>query len=232
MLGVSHWRRSARPPRGARRIVTIGAFCAATGVAPAVEAGGFVTLAPQVSWVRDLPTVSFSDQTNASTRTVPPGAVPFGGPLTFAGVHFDSAITTRHLVVPMLGLGFGMLVGEQPMVVSSLDGSVVNLHPWSAYRVEVLGPGIGLRMTERRWTLSATMRSELVIMAMSASLAAGAGTAEMPDATAVGLGARVELEACRRVDPTDRACILVAPTLYEFGFLNGGVLALRWEWGR
>ena len=42
---------------------------------------------------------------------------------------------------------------------------------------------------------------------------------------------RLPIEACRRLDPLERACLVVTPQIYEFGWATGASVAVRWEWG-
>jgi hypothetical protein len=42
---------------------------------------------------------------------------------------------------------------------------------------------------------------------------------------------QAEIVACRRLDPTMRACLQVVPRLYEYELLNGVTFGLRMEWG-
>ena len=44
-------------------------------------------------------------------------------------------------------------------------------------------------------------------------------------------GLQTDIKACRRLDPTTRLCLQVAPRLYDFGFVNGATVGLRIEWG-
>jgi hypothetical protein len=40
-----------------------------------------------------------------------------------------------------------------------------------------------------------------------------------------------EVEACRRLDPTTRICVHAAPRIYDYEFVNGGIIGIRMEWG-
>jgi hypothetical protein len=65
---------------------------------------------------------------------------------------------------------------------------------------------------------------------MNGTVAAGAETYDVtPRATS--FYARAQVEACRRFDPTERVCLFVAPSIYEFGFGTGAYAGIRWEIG-
>jgi hypothetical protein len=44
--------------------------------------------------------------------------------------------------------------------------------------------------------------------------------------------AQIEVEGCRRLDPTFRVCLQVVPRVYEHTLLNGLSIGFRMEWGR
>jgi hypothetical protein len=92
-------------------------------------------------------------------------------------------------------------------------------------------PGIGVRLTARRWMLGASVRAYVVGLGMDATVAAGGGSSDLSIPSRIGLGARADVEGCRRLDPMNRLCVFVAPTIYEFGLVNGGSAGLRWELG-
>jgi hypothetical protein len=138
----------------------------------------------------------------------------------------------RHWVFPLFGAGIEGVVGASPTTLSALDGSIVSSRPWTTIRAFALLPGVGYRATPRRWLLSATLQPGIVGYGMSDEVAAS-GSFQTAEATSnVELTLRLDLKVCRRLDPTNRACLLVAPSLYEHGFFGGGSAALLWEYGR
>jgi hypothetical protein len=205
---------------------------AASSPAKADKATGLDgSLGGQVDWMPYVPTLSVPT-TETSARTIPGGTLPSVGSLFFAGAQVDSSFVYRgRLVVPLLGISGALAVGQSPVVISSLDGSIAEQRPWTAYRFECLLPGVGVRLTARRWTLGASVRAYVVGVGMDATVAAGGGSSDLSIPSRIGLGARADVEGCRRLDPMNRICLFVAPTLYELGLFNGGAAGLRWELG-
>lgn len=121
-------------------------------------------------------------------------------------------------------------MGSYDAVVTHVDGSVARLRPWSAYRADILLPGIGYRVKHRRLMFAAAVRTGISVLKMYGSVAAGAERAAL-DATGASFLLQAELEACRRLDPTTRACLFVAPRLYEQRLINGATFGFRMEWG-
>jgi hypothetical protein len=160
------------------------------------------------------------------------GKVPIGGSLAAAGGGLDLAFSVDdRWIFPVLGFaGYGA-VGSYDAVITSTDGSIARVRPWSAYEVDVLLPGIGYRVKKRRFLFTAALRSGVVWLAASGSVAGGT------ESTAISLAGvsplvQAEIEACRRLDPVTRVCLQVAPRIYDFGFMNGATFGLRVEWGR
>jgi hypothetical protein len=147
------------------------------------------------------------------------------------GGSADSAlITGRSWVFPMLGLAVHGAAFSSPRVIGSVDGSIVEQRSWTAFDVDGLLPGVGYRWTERRWMFGATIRTGVSGAELIASVASGRQTVDH-ELVKVSFLLRAELEGCRRIDPVERVCLSVAPTIYQFGFGNGGVVGLRWEVG-
>jgi hypothetical protein len=188
-------------------------------------------LGGQAEWMPYVPTLSVPT-TATSARTIEGGTLPSVGSLYFAGRHHDSSFVYRgRLVVPLLGVSGALAAGSSPAVVSSVDGSIAEQRPWTAYRIECLLPGIGVRLTKRRWSVGASIRAYVVGLGMDATVAAGGGTSDLSTPSRFGLGARADVEGCRRLDPVNRVCAFVAMSVYEFGLVNGGSAGLRWELG-
>lgn len=183
------------------------------------------------AWMRSLPALTTPSTTTAA-REVPEARVPIGGSLTWVGAGFELGMTVDdRIVIPGLGIaGYGA-VGTYDTVVTSADGSIARAHPWSAYRLDILLPGIGYRWKHRRYMFEADVRTGVSAMYMGGSIAGGAGDSPTTLSAFSGV-VEARLEACRRLDPVTRVCLQVAPRIYDFGFMNGGTLGLRVEWGR
>jgi hypothetical protein len=159
------------------------------------------------------------------------GALPSVGHLTLGGASAELTLAVdRHITLPIAGLALSGAIGSSPRVLSSVDGSIVQQRPWSTYMADVLLPGIGYRIKERRWMFSAALRTGVSYAAMSGSIASGADN-WATSASALSFLLRVELEGCRRLDPLERVCFAVSPSVYQFGFGNGVTAGLRWEFG-
>jgi hypothetical protein len=219
----------------ARILVFALAFAASSSLASKAAAdrgtGLDGSLGGQVDWMPYAPTLSVP-ATATSVRTIEGGTLPSVGSLWFAGAQVDSSFVYRgRLVVPLLGISGALAAGTSAAVVSSLDGSIAEQRPWTAFRIECLLPGVGVRFTSRRWTAGASVRAFVVGLGMDASVAVGAGSSALSMPSRFGLGARAELEGCRRLDPVNRVCAFAGASLYEFAPVNGGSAGLRWELG-
>jgi len=183
------------------------------------------------AWTRSLPALTTPSVTTAA-REVPESRVPIGGSLTWVGAGFELGMTIDdHIVIPGFGIaGYGA-VGSYDAIVTAADGSIARVRPWSAYRLDVLMPGIGYRVKHRRFMFEASLRTGISAMYMGGSIAGGASESETKLSAFSGV-LQAELEACRRLDPVTRLCVQVAPRIYDFGFMNGATLGLRVEWGR
>ena len=183
------------------------------------------------AWMRSLPALT-SPSTMTAAREVPKARVPIGGSLAWMGAGFDLGMTVDdRIVVPGIGVaGYGA-VGSYDTVVTAADGSIARAHPWTAYRLDVLLPGIGYRWKHRRFMLQAAVRTGVSGMFMGGSIAGGTSDAVTSLSAYSGV-LEAQLEACRRLDPVTRVCLQVAPRIYDFGFMNGATLGLRVEWGR
>ena len=183
------------------------------------------------AWTRSLPALPTPSVTTAA-REVPESRVPIGGSLTWVGAGFELGMTIDdHIVIPGFGIaGYGA-VGSYDAIVTAADGSIARVRPWSAYRLDVLMPGIGYRVKHRRFMFEASLRTGISAMYMGGSIAGGASESETKLSAFSGV-LQAELEACRRLDPVTRLCVQVAPRIYDFGFMNGATLGLRVEWGR
>ena len=180
------------------------------------------------TYMRAMPPLPLASSDAARTLS---GRLPSVGHLTLAGASGDLTLTLdRHIVLPIAGIGLSAAVGSSPRVLSSVDGSIVEQRPWTTYMGDLLLPGIGYRIKERRWMFSGVVRTGLSYVSTSGSAASGADTSEIRG-SALSVMVRVELEACRRIDPTERVCFAVSPSIYQFGFGNAVTAGLRWEFG-
>ncbi len=182
-----------------------------------------------------MPPITLHAPVDTPLRTLPMGDLPSTGSQQFLAFTWDTGLTVKdRWQVPLFGLQMGGAIGTSAEGITSVDGTIVHQRPWSSDIVSFLLPGLGVRTKERRWMFSAQVRPVVSLVWMNDLAAAGASTSDVgPDqqAFALGLGLRAELEACRRIDPVQRACLLVSPALYEFSAMNGGSIGLRWEVG-
>jgi len=182
-------------------------------------------------WMRKTPSFATGPiVTNA--RDLNGGSVPMRGGTTTLGPYLDIALTLDdRWSIPLLGGAAYWAVGSYDSVATSYDGSLVNVRPWSAFRGDLLLPGLGRRFKYRRYMWGVSMRTGLSYLSMGGSLADGRESVPL-DLSATTFVLQAEVEACRRLDPTTRACLLVVPKIYDFEFLNGLTFGLRVEWGR
>jgi hypothetical protein len=174
------------------------------------------------------PQLSLGD---SDTRVNNGAKFPSVGPLTLGGVGFDAGVALDdRIMFPILSFGFNTALGQSPRVVSSVDGSFADVRPWTAWMYDIGLPGLGFRFKERRWLFSILIRPGVSYLSMNGAVASGPDTHDVT-MTALSLYARVQVEACRRIDPTQRVCLFVAPSVYEFGFGTGGTAGIRWEIG-
>ncbi len=173
------------------------------------------------------------DSIDLESRTIAKGArLPTGGrTYGMVGFHMDFAFALdRRLLLPLLGVGGYIAAGDTRAIASSVDGSAARVMPWRSSRFDVLLPGIGIHGVKRRFAGSAVVRTGVALAFFEGHVAGGADV--VPFETNRGSPLlQVELEGCRRLDPTQRVCLFVAPRLYDFGWLSGVSAGLRWELG-
>lgn len=184
-----------------------------------------------VSWRRSLPALK-GENTLTMAREVPETSVPIGGSMTQVGASADfGVVVDDRWIIPALGMAVYSAVGSYDTIVTSADGSIARVRPWTTYEIDALLPGIGLRVKERRFMFSASLRTGLSYLHSSGSVSGGSG--DMPMSLSnVSPILQAELEACRRLDPSTRLCLQVSPRIYDFQFMNGATFGLRVEWGR
>jgi len=166
------------------------------------------------------------------------GTLPSTGQQQFLGLTVDTLyIKNARWEFPLFGITAATALGSSPRVVTSLDGSIVEMRPWTAGAATFLLPGVGVRANVRRWKLSMSVRAIASVVWLNAVVAngnVGINTGDKTDGSTISaatFGARASFELCRRTDPVTRACLFVEPHLYEFGFMNGGSAGLRMEFG-
>ena len=216
----------------ARHILTasIGAVVLSARVAHA-DVGFDMSGGPSVRWIRTMPTLSSSGVTTAA-REVPEQQVAMGDSLVALGGAFDMGfVVDDRWVVPGFGFGAYGAVGSYSAIVTSVDGSIARVRPWSTYAVELLLPGVGYRVKRRRFMFSASLRTGVSGVKVRGSVAGGADEQPLPLAAWSPM-LQAELEVCRRLDPSTRACLQVAPRIYDFSIMNGATFGLRIEWGK
>lgn len=182
--------------------------------------------------VTSLPSPTAASLT--TSRTIPGDArIPTGGRYVgMLGAHVDAVLALdRHTILPLFGAaGYGA-VGSFDTIVTSVDGSIARVHPWTSARLDLLLPGFGLRGVHRRFAGSAVLRSGIGGAWVGGELAEGTEAVPFSSARITPL-LQLEVEACRRLDPAQRLCLVAAPRLHDFGWLTGLGVALRWEVGR
>jgi hypothetical protein len=182
-------------------------------------------------WLRHTPAMS-SQRISTSARDIAPGSVKTRGGLGLVGFAADVELTVDdRWKVPLAGGAVYWAVGSYDATISSLDGSIARLRPWSTFRGDILLPGIGHRWKHRRNMWGVAIRTGISFVTMGGTVAAGAQAVPLElDASTFLL--QFELEGCRRLDPTTRVCLQIVPRVYEHELLNGLTAGLRLEWGR
>ena len=216
------------------RPLVAASLCAALAVAPSLARADidfqFAT-GGGIKWMPTLPTLQ-GEGTTTSARELPENDVATGGAVTALGGSFDLGVVLGdHWIVPGFGFGVYAAIGSYPTVLTSVDGSIARVRPWTMVEADALMPGIGYRVKRRRFMFSAALRTGVSFMRVSGSIAGAAETQPMA-LSGVSPMLQAELEACRRLDPGTRLCLQVAPRLYDFGRLNGATFGMRVEWGR
>jgi hypothetical protein len=170
-------------------------------------------------WLRELPRFSHEGR-----------ELPSSGPLGMwrlqAGIDL---VLSRRYVVALGAIGVGGTLGPTDRIMTSTEGSPVALRPWTTGMITLSGPGLGLRITERRWTFAGTARGVLSYLWMDAEIVRGRIQETTVDRWVPGL--RLDFEACRRISPQDNACLFVEARTYDTTLFNGGSVGLRWEFG-
>lgn len=190
-----------------------------------------LSMGTNARWMRATPALSAPELTTF-TREVAAGDIPMRGGTTMLGAYVDAAVTLDdRWTVPLIGGGYYHAAGSYDAIITSRDGSIVRMQPWTADSVDIYLPGIGYRVKRRRWMFGGALRTGASFFAMEGLLADGVDWAGIETKRATFL-LQAELEVCRRLDPTTRVCLQVAPRIYDHELLNGVMFGLRAEWGR
>jgi hypothetical protein len=190
-----------------------------------------LTASMQGGWFRTTPAFSV-DGLTTSTRQMRPGTLRSKSSLGMLGFGLGSdLILDDRWTIPLFGFGMAWAVGPYDDRLTSWDGSIAKLSPWSTMRFDFLFPGIGRRGKYRRFQWGAAVRSGIAYVRMDASVAAGDRFVPLSLGNAA-FSVQAEVEGCRRLDPGSRICLQVAPRLYEQGLLPGFMVSLRAEWGQ
>lgn len=190
-----------------------------------------ITLDLRTTYLRELPDLEHTAAAENEGRSLPQADVPTGNAASFVGggLGFEIAFGDRTRV-PLLGLSVVGAVGRSPRVVSSLDGSIVEVDTWKSGIVTLLFPGIGFRSKARRWMFEGAVQPGFAYLFSSGSIANGARSIDTTFHAAT-FALQGDVAVCRRLDPIDRACLFAAPAIYEFGWLDAFTVGLRWEVG-
>jgi hypothetical protein len=181
----------------------------------------------------ELPAFEVPDESRETNyRFLTKGArLPAGGPITTMGGGVDvNFIFGDRYRLNLLGMDLLVAAGPQQRIASNVDGSIATLRPWTTIRYDVGLLGFGARFKHRRYAWGVGLRSGFSFMQMGATLAEGANVEPLEKGvTATSVLLRAEVEGCRRLDPTRRLCVVLTPSIYDYGWGNGMSFGLRWE---
>lgn len=190
-----------------------------------------LSMGTNARWMSATPAMA-APQLTTFTREVAAGDIPMRGGMTMLGVYVDAAVTLDdRWVIPLLGAGYHHALGSYDAVITSRDGSIVRMQPWTTDSLDIYLPGLGYRMKRRRWLFGGAIRTGASFLAMNGLLADGPSWASLETTRATFL-LQAELEVCRRLDPVTRLCVHVAPRIYDHTLLNGVMFGIRGETGR
>lgn len=182
-------------------------------------------------YLRNVPSLG-AGKVSTTARDIAAGDVAARGGLWLLGGTVDLQLTIDdRWTMPLLGVTGMWAVGQDAPISSSFDGSIAQVRPHTAFRFDVLLPGVGRRWKHRRFMYSLAARTGISSISMDGDVAAGTSRTPL-DLRSTTFLLTVEAEGCRRLDPDHRICFQVAPRVYEHQFLNGVTFGLRMEWGR
>ncbi len=228
--------------RGVKRGVTLVVAALGVLLATPAHAGGHGLSA--VLWVEgdatvlpnpssSSPSFSVSDVSSSARASFSGATRPFDFPMGFLGLRTGmDLVASDRTVIPLFDVGIFGIVGQYSEVLTSVDGSFLQVSPSSIVLVDGEISGIGVRFKHRRWMFGAAVKPGFAFMVANASVADGRSFTSIDGGlTAFSPILRVDLQVCRRLDPLERVCLVAQPNVYEWGWGNGGSLALRYEFG-
>jgi hypothetical protein len=196
----------------------------ADGVDAYFQAGGGATMVPGNDLHVGSPTSVGARQVSGSLR-VPSNTF-------YASAEIGFGLQTKHVVIPVLSLGTSTSAGLYDEQRSSIDGSIAHIRPWTGNLYDFGFGGIGYRTNYRRWTFAATGRFGVTYETMGADAAYGSSTYDLGPAQWFAY-VRLDVEACRRLDPLERICLVASPNVFAFDqTFHGGMLSFRYELGK
>jgi len=182
-------------------------------------------------WLRQMPQFTVREVETVA-RLQGEGQLRAPRSLFLMGPHADLALTLDDRTrIPLIGVAAYWAVGSYDTSITSFDGSIAHVRPWSYWNGDILLPGIGRRWKLRRNMIAATIRTGMSFASAGGNVAAAREFTPL-DLTARSFLVQAEIEACRRLDPTTRVCFIVMPRIYDHEFMNGVTFGLRMEWGR
>ncbi len=225
----------------ALRSSLVVAFGVATLFAPRVasarnrgRAAGEVSLRLTLQHMPSLPAGSLRESTVSDLRLYPENAsVPMGNPMTYVGLEGGIAFTLDdRWVLPFVSVGVYAPVGPMPDVLTNIAGSVARVSPSTGYRVDASFLGLGFRQNDRRFSYGFRILPYVAFVpSMSTAVLEGSAFTLLGGTRFIWGAVRFEGEACRRLDPYRRACLVVSPSIFEGRWLNGLALSLKVELG-
>ena len=181
--------------------------------------------------LRSLPDVTHVAADEGDGRALPEASVATGNAENFLGVGMGLEMAFHDRTrVPLFGFSLSSAIGAAPRVFGTIDGSIVEVDTWRSGLLGITFPGYGFRMKDRRWMFEGALQPGIAYLFTSGSIASGAMRTDTSfHATTFLL--QLDVAACRRIDPIDRACVFAAPAIYGFGWTNAWTFGLRWEVG-
>lgn len=170
--------------------------------------------------------------TDSATRgSTPTGTIPPFGPTGHAGVGVDLAWGGRGpFVFDIVAVKFAGAFGPTSRTLGAVDGTIVSADPGSMIYAG-LSTGAGVRFKRRRFAFGVMAHIGASMMSTKAFAQDLNGPRELSSTPSFDLLVDLDASVCRRIDPTSRLCLAIRPHVYNFGFLNGASIALRWEVG-
>ena len=201
------------------------------GLSAVLWVEGDATVLPNTS--SSSPSFSVTDVSTSGRASISGSTPPFRFPMGFVGLRAGmDFVAADRTVIPLLDVGVFGIVGQYSEVLTSVDGSFLSVSPSTMVLIDGEISGIGLRFKHRRWMFGAAIKPGVAFMVANGAVADGKGFTSIDSGlTAFSPTLRVDLQVCRRFDPIERACLVAQPNVYEWGWGNGGSLAIRYEFG-